>query len=45
MNAQQMREAIKYVYPSQSWKLKVKEMTDQQVTAIYLRFKKEGKIR
>lgn len=45
MDDNNMREAIKYVYAGQSWKLKVKEMTNAQVQAIYFKFKREGKIK
>lgn len=39
------REAVKSAYPnSKSWASKVDNMSDTQVTAIYLRFKSENKI-
>lgn len=39
------RAAIKSVYPnSDSWSRKVDKMSSQQVTAIYLRFKSQGKL-
>lgn len=39
------REQLKMMYPSYQWRNKVSKMTDAQVTAIYLRMKKEGKIK
>lgn len=40
------RTAIREVYSdSQSWHDKVDKMSASQVTAIYLRFKREGRIR
>jgi hypothetical protein len=42
----QKREAIKQVYPkSTRWAEKVNKMSEEQVTAIYLRFRSEGKLR
>lgn len=38
------RAAIHAAYPSAAWKQKVKAMSDKQVTAVYLRLKKAGKI-
>lgn len=39
------RELVKGAYPhSPTWKSKVDRMSDRQVTAIFLRFKREGKI-
>lgn len=45
MSIEDMRETIKHVYSSESWKERVTKMSDEQVTAIYLKFKEEGKIR
>ena len=39
----QMRTAIASVYKGRKWKRKVDNMTDNQVTAIYLDFLKKGK--
>ena len=40
------REEIKKVYPnSKTWYAKVDKMSPAQVTAIYIRFKAEGKLR
>lgn len=45
MNIEQMRtEVIKVYLLSDSWADRVKKMSDTQVTAIFLRFKREGKI-
>jgi hypothetical protein len=38
------REMVKQAYPSKNWTRKVNEMSDTQVYAIYLRFRREGKI-
>lgn len=39
------REAIKKVYPdSPTWSSRVDDMPKEQVTAIYLRFKAQGKL-
>jgi hypothetical protein len=38
------RQAIKLPYRGRSWATKVNRMTDSQVHAIYIRFKREGKI-
>jgi hypothetical protein len=42
MNVEQMREAIMYVYSSESWKRKVSNMPDDQVIAIYFDFNRKG---
>lgn len=45
MGSNQERQELLKLYPtSDSWKDKVSKMSDRQVTAIYLRFKKEGKL-
>lgn len=38
------REAVKTAYKNQAWAERVKEMTEEQVTAIYLRLKAQNKI-
>lgn len=38
------REAVKGAYPGKKWKDKVDLMTDDQVTAIYIRLKAQGKV-
>lgn len=39
------REELKKLYPkSDSWRAKVDKMSSAQVTAIYLKFKREGKL-
>jgi hypothetical protein len=37
------RELVKQVYPTKTWADKVSKMSDSQVTAIYLRLKRQGK--
>ena len=45
MDDQQMRAAVLAVYAnSVTWKHRVREMSPEQVIAIYMRFKEEGKI-
>jgi hypothetical protein len=39
------RERLSMVYPSRSWAVKVRNMQDNQVIALYLKFKREGKIK
>lgn len=38
------REALKAVYSNPNWATKVKEMTDTQVVAVYLRLKAQNKL-
>lgn len=38
------REALKSAYPGAAWQEKVKNMTVDQVTAVYLRLKSQNKI-
>jgi hypothetical protein len=38
-----MRDAIRGVYHTESWNEKVDNMLDEQVVAVYLKFKKQGK--
>jgi hypothetical protein len=40
----QTREAVKAAYPSKKWSVKVDKMDDDQVAAIYLRLKAQGKV-
>lgn len=42
MSEEARREVLK-VYPG--WKFRIKDMTDDQVTAIYLRLKAQGKLK
>lgn len=45
MRANMERQELLKLYPdSDSWKDKVKKMSDTQAVAIYLRFKKEGRL-
>ena len=39
-----MRSRISEVYPGMNWRHKVHYMSDNQVTAVYLSFLKEGKL-
>lgn len=43
MSVDQMRKAIIDVYPGTSWLNRVYRMGDNQIIAIYYKFKKEGK--
>lgn len=38
------REAVKSIYKSPKWTRRVNTMEDDQVVAIYKRFKKQGKV-
>lgn len=40
-----MREAIRKAVGTESWSIKVDRMYDDQITAIYLKFEKEGKLK
>lgn len=44
MTTEQKRSELMKAYPSHSWKQKCKKMPENQVIALYLKFKKEGKI-
>lgn len=44
MNDQEKRTTIRAVYKTASWQEKVDKMSDQQVVAIYMKFKSEGKV-
>jgi hypothetical protein len=39
------REQVKMMNPSRTWAEKVDSMTDNQVLAIYIRLKSQGKLR
>lgn len=43
MSVQQMRAAIYDVYPGRKWKIKVQNMPDDQVIAVYYSFLAKGK--
>lgn len=45
MNMTEIRREVKKVYPTKTWEDRVNKMPDDQVRAIFLRFKREGKIR
>jgi hypothetical protein len=40
----QKRDAIREAYSNNKWKQKVDEMPNDQVTAIYMRLKSQGKV-
>ena len=42
MTIQQMKDAIRHVYNTESWRRKVDNMYDDQVVAIYYNFLKRG---
>lgn len=42
MDDEQKREALKEAYSSEEWKMKVRNMSKAQVTAVYLRLKSKG---
>lgn len=45
MSVQQMRAAIYDVYPGRKWKIKVQNMPDDQVVAVYYSFLEKGKFK
>jgi hypothetical protein len=44
MKVEKKREALKGAYPGKKWADKVDDMSDDQVIALYLRFKGQGKV-
>ena len=42
MTKDEMRKWVTAQYPGKVWREKVEKMSDRQVTAIYLRMKREG---
>jgi hypothetical protein len=44
MNTEQMRQELLKLYGA-LWRSKVRKMNSDQIQAIYLRFKKEGKLK
>lgn len=44
MNTDQKRDAVRGAYSGDKWKKKVDDMSDDQVTAIYIRLKAQGKV-
>lgn len=44
MTIEMQREALKGVYHSRKWWNKVRKLTDDQVAAIFARFKQQAKI-
>lgn len=45
MSVEQMRARVREVYPGAVWKEKVSHMPDNQIIALYYKFRNEGKIR
>lgn len=45
LETQRRREQLKQAYQTIGWQKKVDQMSEAQVTAIYLRFKAQGKIK
>jgi hypothetical protein len=45
MTVEQMRIELKKAYKTPSWTAKVNNMRPPQVTALYLKFRREGKIK
>lgn len=45
MTVDQMRAALLQVYPGPGWQVKVLAMHDNQIIAIYAKFKKEGRLK
>lgn len=45
MRVEQMRQEVALVYDSPAWKLRVLKMSDNQIVAIYMRLKLQGRIR
>lgn len=39
------RLAVSQAYPGEKWAQKVKNMSDTQITAVYLRLKTQGRIK
>lgn len=44
MEVYQMREKIKKVYPTETWRNRVDHMPDNQVMAIYFSMKESGRL-
>jgi hypothetical protein len=44
LTEQQIRDALKSVYPGKKWAKRVDNMTDDQALAIYLNLKSQDKI-
>lgn len=44
MNADEKRNVVKGAYKGDKWKQKVDNMTEEQVVAIYIRLKAQGKV-
>jgi hypothetical protein len=44
MKIEKKREAVREAYSGEKWKDKVDKMSDDQITAIYIRLKTQGKV-
>ena len=44
MTVKQMREALTYVYGGPLWQIRIKEMDDRQVIAIYSDMERSGRL-
>lgn len=44
MKVHQKRDALRKAYAGEKWKKKVDAMSDDQVAAVYLRLKGQGKV-
>lgn len=45
MSVDQMRDKVKEAYPGAEWKRKVNNMGENQIIALYYKFRNEGKIK
>lgn len=44
MSTDEMRQALKRVYPGPKWSHKVDQMNNEQVIAVYVRLKQQNKL-
>ena len=44
MNTKDKRDWVKKAYPGKAWEWKVSKMSDKQIDALFIKFRKEGKI-
>ena len=45
MSVDEMREKVAYAYGGDNWKKRVRFMPDDQIIALYYKFKKNGRIK
>lgn len=45
MTIANMRAWVTSVYPNNTWAEKVRNMSDEQVTAMFIKFQRQGKIK